>query len=656
MPSGIIRFESIAPARIEAASGEGESAKPGSLSILAYNGGELRVPGYEVPVYVDLDGLKGIDGEKLPVLRNHDKERPVGVVQASREENTITAEGKLTGNSDDRYEVEAMAADGYEWQASIGAHPIKSERVRRGATTEVNGQLVVGPAIIARQSRLREVTLCTLGADALTQVAIAAEMEDESCELSESSLTSIKAEKARRDAIEASAVCLIRKGGPMDEIEAAAKEAIADPTVSLMKFENDLLRKYTFTSTPIRAGASRELSGEMQERALEAAVLRDSGWSASALEAEYDDRTLNAMDRDNVLKHNFGLKDLFIYAAEANGQRVSRGDIEGMLSAALPPINAAGSSTFSLSGVLSNIANKTIKQQFMSVTDLKPISGNGGVQAWSVLGSTGSVSDFKERTCYSLTGDMTYEEVGKDGELKHGSLGEEQYTNQASTYGKIAEITRKDIINDDLNAFGQIGRRLGRGAALKLAEEFWKAFLASSLFSTSAVTTAGAEFKPNLFEGASTNLQISSLTTAEKMFIEQVDPDGKPLGVMPEILLVPPGEMSNAAVLMNSQLIVSGSSSKQPNQNPHAGKYAGYTSPYMSNTAYTGASSLAWYLLADPQTLPIIETVFLNGRQQPTIENTQADFNILGVRFRGYHDFGVSVQEKRGAVKSKGEA
>jgi hypothetical protein len=49
-----------------------------------------------------------------------------------------------------------------------------------------------------------------------------------------------------------------------------------------------------------------------------------------------------------------------------------------------------------------------------------------------------------------------------------------------------------------------------------------------------------------------------------------------------------------------------------------------------------------------------IATAFLNGRQAPVIETTDADFNTLGVQMRGYHDFGVSLQEPRAGVRSTG--
>ena len=41
----------------------------------------------------------------------------------------------------------------------------------------------------------------------------------------------------------------------------------------------------------------------------------------------------------------------------------------------------------------------------------------------------------------------------------------------------------------------------------------------------------------------------------------------------------------------------------------------------------------------------MIEVAFLNGQESPTIETADADFNMLGIQMRGYHDFGVNLQE-----------
>ena len=79
-------------------------------------------------------------------------------------------------------------------------------------------------------------------------------------------------------------------------------------------------------------------------------------------------------------------------------------------------------------------------------------------------------------------------------------------------------------------------------------------------------------------------------------------------------------------------------------------------SRYLSNSHYAGNSAKAWYLLADPNDLPVIEVAFLNGQEAPTIETAEADFSVLGIQLRGYHDFGCALQDNRAGVKSKGEA
>ena len=79
-------------------------------------------------------------------------------------------------------------------------------------------------------------------------------------------------------------------------------------------------------------------------------------------------------------------------------------------------------------------------------------------------------------------------------------------------------------------------------------------------------------------------------------------------------------------------------------------------SRYLSNSYYTGASSKAWYLLADPNDLPVIEVAFLNGQESPTIETAEADFSVLGIQARGVHDFGIALQDPRAGIRSKGEA
>jgi hypothetical protein len=194
-----------------------------------------------------------------------------------------------------------------------------------------------------------------------------------------------------------------------------------------------------------------------------------------------------------------------------------------------------------------------------------------------------------------------------------------------------------------------VPRKLGRGSGLKINDVFWTTFMANSDFFKVA--------NKNYLSGADTVLGIDGLTKAEVAFLNQVDSDGKPIGIMPQIVLVPTALSAMGTMLFKSlEIRDTTASTKYPVANPHAGKFRVEVSRYLSNAQYTGSSEKAWYLLAAPDDLPVIETAFLNGQESPTIETADADFNVLGVQMRGYHDFGCALQDPKGGVKAKGEA
>jgi hypothetical protein len=286
--------------------------------------------------------------------------------------------------------------------------------------------------------------------------------------------------------------------------------------------------------------------------------------------------------------------------------------------------------------ILSNTGNKMLLESFNAVESV-----------WRSIGTVNSVNDFKTKTSYRLVDDAKFDKVGPDGRLRHALFEEESFTNRAETYGKILQLNRQDIINDDLGALTSRAQKIGRGAALRLNEVFWLEFNTNSTFFTTA--------RKNYFEGAATNLQFSSLQTAEQMFMDQTDPKGNPLAVMPSMLLVPTSLAVTAKELFASQNIVTGSTGKNMATNVFAGMYRPEVSAYVGNTAF-GGTQTSWYLLANPNDLPTIEVVFLNGQQTPIIEEAEADFDMLGIAMRGYFDFGVAKQDWRGGVRSKGTA
>jgi hypothetical protein len=413
-------------------------------------------------------------------------------------------------------------------------------------------------------------------------------------------------------------------------------KAIADGW-DITRAELEVLRASRPTPPSLTAAPGVIVSGD--DGGVTAQVLEAACYMSARLEGIdklFDARTIEAADRR--FHRAIGLQELILEAAWANGYTGrSFRNAKAVMQCAFTPVNA-GFSTVDIGGILSNVANKFLLEGFFSVE-----------RTWRNITAVRNVSDFKTVTSYRLIGKDQYEKVLPGGELKHGNLGEQSYSNKADTYGLLLSIDRRDVINDDLGAITTVPRKLGRGSGLKINDVFWAEFLANSNFFKTA--------NKNYLEGADTALGIDGLTKAEVAFLDQVDPDGKPIGVMPAIVLVPTALSAIGTQLYKSlELRETTSNVKYPIANPHQGKFRVEVSRYLANALYTGNSAKAWYLLADPNDLPVIEVAFLNGQESPTIETAEADFNVLGVQMRGYHDFGVALQEPRGGVKAKGEA
>jgi hypothetical protein len=635
------QVEFTAPTEIDAAAGD-ESPKLKSFRMLAYTGGAMNV-GWGVPVVVDLAGMKSSEKAR-PILLQHDPLRIVGhtdsvEVKSLSRGMELRVSGVISGASDASESVMRSAANGFPWQASIGASANQVEFVDKGEKAEANGRTFKGPVYIVRSSALSEVSFVALGADDNTSASVAACAAEIAGDPAEGIKGNIMADKTEvtaangaadvaatvseiraAAAAEANRIASVRKAaGGNAEIEA---KAIAEGWTS-EKTELEALR----ASRPVIGAPAAHIKGDdaPSSDVLVAALCKAGGMRS--VEKSFDAKTLEAADKR--FKRGIGLQELLLEAAWANGYtgRSFRGHEREVL--------RAGFSGLSLPGILSNTANKFVLEGFNAVES-----------SWRSIASIRGVNDFKSVTSYRLNGGFEYDEVAANGELKHGEVSETGYSNQAKTYGKMFAVTRQDIINDDLGALTSLPQRIGRGAALKMNKVFWGAFLDNASF-----FTAG---NGSLKTGAGTALGVDSLTQAEQAFLDQTDPDGSPLAIAPSILLVPTALNAKGAQLMSSLELRPTSSSKDVVGNPHAGKFSVVYSAYLSNASLTGNSATAWYLLADPSVLSTIEVALLNGVETPTVETADADFNLLGIQMRGFHDFGVAKQEYRGGVKMAG--
>jgi hypothetical protein len=669
----------ICPLSIEAADKEKSSGVP-QFKMVAYTGGLMRIEGFPHPVVVDLEGL-AIDRQDIPVRLDHQSRQGVGHTQRVAVENgSLIAEGLVSRDTSWARDVIRSGQNGFPWQASIGAAVIDAQFIPNGQNVTVNGRTFDGPIHVVRKAILKEISFVDNGADSSTSARIAANSKEQSSMTPGSQVTpgtqgnhattaavtdpkpatpqttpparpTTLAARATQDVSDAPTPDTPEQQNPMMQM----RKQMAEETRRIQAIRSTCEGKHpdieaqaieegwdvTKTELHVLRASRPQLPVAMHTKAnqhagnpqvFEAVALMASGLPNTRIEAMYAEPILEAADK----LRGIGVQE---FCEMASGQQLPRfrRDASGWLQAAF--------SSASLPGVLSNIANKMLLEGYNYVED-----------AWRRIAKVASVNDFKEHSRYRMTGSFKFEQVGPDGELKHGKLDEQKFGQRADTHGIMFALTRQMIINDDMGAFTDIPRQIGMGAAEAIADAVWGLWLRNPTQSD-----GNAFFHAdhgNYLEGADTALSVDGLTNAEVKFSEQTKPNGKPLGMPANILLVPTALKVAAEMLMKSiQLNETTSTNKpKPTTNPHVGKFDVVSSVYLANASFTGASSKAWYLLADPNRLPSIEVAFLNGVDRPTVEKTDADFNSLGILFRGFIDFGVREQDHRGALKLKGES
>ncbi len=649
---------------------EDPKSKQPSFSMLAYNGGKLGQ--WFGMVAVDLSDIN--IPAPTPILFSHNDCDPLGHGTVNNNGKQLRANGVIDfmETSENARKVVEGGKKNFPWQASIGANPGHIDKADDGEEFELNGQKLKGPCYIFRQTDLKEISIVVNGADSNTATKIQAKLSKENvmdpeeeekkkAEAEEAEKKKAEAEEEERkkaeaeddeknDSVQAAGDKILRAQSEALIYSATVQELCGTNTklaakaiqekwpigqvkaeVKAQKQEIELNDLRANRGTMINTGAGSLEAGA--DCVLEAAVVMAGGMTRPELEKQYEVKVLEAADKN--YGRSISLQEVILAAAFNGGYsgraRITDGNLRSVLQAAY--------STNDINGLLSNIANKFLGMGFNHVES-----------AWRAIAFISSPKDFKEYTTFSLGGDVKYKKLLNGGKIEHGELSDIKYTNKIDTSGRMLSITRQDIINDDLGALTRSPRLLGRGCALSFNEEFWTEFLDNAAFFTAD--------NNNLFSGATSALSVDSLSKAEEMFFDQTDPDGNPLGIAPSILLVPNALNVLASQLMQStELQIDGNTSakKVGTKNPHAGKYSVVRSAYLNNKLVANGSATAWYNLADPEELPVIEVGFLNGKEEPTIETADADFDTLGIQLRGYHDWGVKKQEYRAGVKSAGQ-
>jgi hypothetical protein len=224
---------------------------------------------------------------------------------------------------------------------------------------------------------------------------------------------------------------------------------------------------------------------------------------------------------------------------------------------------------------------------------------------------------------------------------------EETYT--PGSKGVLVELTRKDILNDDIGAFARVVGMQGRAAHRTLAKFVWL----TNLFNNPTMSDSLTLYHASHFNILTDLLTVPGLTAALTLLMNQTEPSsGEKLDISLKgiTLVIPPTEYFNANALTDFNNEAGG------NTDSVAREVRRLEITPVSLPILTDAND--WAIFANKADVEIVEIGFINGNVEPEFFSLQGElhekaFNSdIITRHKVRHEYGGAPVDYRGTVKS----
>lgn len=413
------------------------------------------------------------------------------------------------------------------------------------------------------------------------------------------------AEDARRDSIRAAF-------GPTFAVSQATllNELLLDRAITVQAASDRLLQALGRDTTPAGGAFHRVDNGNLIGDSIVNSVETRLGLAAAERGNEFLGMSLLELARASLTHRGVGVAGM---------------DRMGIVGAAFTH------STSDFGSLLANIAQKALLKGYDEADET--------FQLWT---SAGVLTDFREAARVDLGAFSSLDKIPENGEYKQGTMGDRGEKIVLATYGKLFTISRQAIINDDLSAFGRIPRAMGR-AAIRTVGDLVYALLKAN----GAMSDGKALFHNdhgNLL--AADSLSIARIDAAKTKMRRQKDKEAT-LNIKPKFMLTPVSLESTAKALLAAEFDPQMAEAKVPN--PVRGLV-----DVISDARLDDQSLVDTYLVADPAVFDTVEVAYLDGNDQPYIEQ-QEGFTVDGARFKVRLDAGVAPTSFRGLVKMTGK-
>ena len=281
------------------------------------------------------------------------------------------------------------------------------------------------------------------------------------------------------------------------------------------------------------------------------------------------------------------------------------------------------------------ITTSDFPELFGQVLDRQMLAGyQAWVPDWAQYCKVGTLKDFRVNNRHKVFGnDTLLPLVGEKGEYLVAPMGDGKYTIQLAKRGRQFDISWESLINDAMNAFGDIPARFSNAAIRTEAWAVTSLFAMStgphtSLFGAPIVDVDGA----NVTNSGALTLTIANLETTLLLMSQQTDANGQPISVRGVHLVVPPAlEMTARGILTSAVYQQTASAVPVPTVNilPQMGLKL-QVNPYLPIVDTSANKNTTWYVFAEPSEGAAIEYARLLGHESPEICMKASDKASVG--------------------------
>lgn len=269
-------------------------------------------------------------------------------------------------------------------------------------------------------------------------------------------------------------------------------------------------------------------------------------------------------------------------------------------------------------------------QKFCTITPIKDFKQQDRIR----LGAFGSLATVAEDTAYTSI-----------------TLADTKASYTPAKRGNLVAVTRETIVNDDLYAIKQIPGKLAVAAAFTLAEFVYGLLAANGaaiydtfkLFDSVNHNNTGIVTANLGTPGSGAALAGAAMQTAITKMRRQTNLAGKPIGLKPRYLVVPP-ELEFTAMVTTKSAGAPGSNYNDIN--PVMGYAEVIVAPQLS-------SPTLWMMVSDPRVIDTLEIGFVGGQMNPQLFIQDQplfgnNFTNDVITYKVRHEYGGAVVDYRG--------